>query len=192
MVPLVDMHVHLLAGLDDGPRSLDDAVQMCRLSHAQGVRLRSLWLIKTKLGRTSIRTGFRLAARELADRIRQERLEFAVFPTAEVMVGPETEADWKAGKLVSVADGGKYLLLELPHNLYLDVRSLVSALAQGGVRPILAHPERTPELLYDPGRVEGLISLGALVQVSTGSVTSPTEREPSGPFAIGFGVGSSI
>ena len=59
--------------------------------------------------------------------------------------------------------------------MYLDVRPLVRNLVAAGVRPILAHPERTPELLHDPGRVEALIGLGALVQVSTGSVTEPAD-----------------
>jgi protein-tyrosine phosphatase len=169
------MHVHLLAGLDDGPRSLDDAVQMCRLSHAEGVRLSVALAHQNESWPDVNPDTIRTATGGLARRLRAEQLEFAVFPTAEVMVGPETEADWRAGKLLSVADRGKYLLLELPHNLYLDVRSLVAGLVQAGVRPILAHPERTPELLHDPGRVEGLIALGALVQVSTGSVTAPTD-----------------
>jgi protein-tyrosine phosphatase len=76
---------------------------------------------------------------------------------------------------LTVADRGKNLLLEFPHHLYLDVRNLVRTLFKCGVRPILAHPERTPELLHDPGRVEELIGLGALVQVSTGSVTHPAD-----------------
>jgi protein-tyrosine phosphatase len=169
------MHVHLLAGLDDGPRSLDDAIRMCRMSHAQGVRL-SVALAHQNEGWPNVTPDrIRAAAAELSDRLRAERLEFAVFPTAEVMVGPETEANWRAGRLLSVADRGKHLLLEFPHNLYLDVRTLVQDLVAAGVRPILAHPERTPELLHDPGTIEGLIALGALVQVSTGSITKPTD-----------------
>ena len=39
MIPLVDMHVHLLAGLDDGPRSREDAVAMCRIAHEEGVQM---------------------------------------------------------------------------------------------------------------------------------------------------------
>ena len=39
MLPLVDMHCHLLAGLDDGPRTADDALEMCRIAHAEGTRM---------------------------------------------------------------------------------------------------------------------------------------------------------
>lgn len=175
MGPLVDMHVHLLAGLDDGPRSEADAVAMCRASHAEGVRLSVALAHQNDDWPAVTPDRIRQAAAALAARVRAEGLEFAVYPTAEVMVGPGTEADWRAGRLLTVADRGRYLLLEFPHRLYLDVRALVRALAAGGCRPILAHPERTPELLYDPGRVEELIGLGALVQVSTGSVTDPPD-----------------
>lgn len=175
MVGLVDMHVHLLAGLDDGPRSLADAVAMCRDSHAEGVRL-SVALAHQNDGWPAVTPDrIRTGAAELAARLRADGVEVVTFPAAEVMVGPDTEADWHAGRLMSVADRGKYLLVEFPHNLYLDVRSLVRSLAAAGVRPILAHAERTPELLHDPGRVEELIGLGALVQISTGSVSSPAD-----------------
>ena len=168
MVPLVDMHVHLLAGLDD-------AVAMCRRSHAEGVRLSVALAHQNESWPGVTPDRIRSATAGLAERLRAERLEFSVFPTAEVMVGPETEADWQAGKLLSVADRGQYLLIEFPHNLYLDVRALVRTLFKTGVRPIVAHPERTPELLHDPGRIEELIGLGALVQISTGSVTKPAD-----------------
>ena len=38
MIPLVDTHCHLLAGLDDGPRTMDDAVRMCRIAWEDGIR----------------------------------------------------------------------------------------------------------------------------------------------------------
>ena len=39
MIPLVDMHCHLLAGLDDGPRSQEEAVAMCRMAYEEGIRM---------------------------------------------------------------------------------------------------------------------------------------------------------
>src|SRR5690242_3751841 len=116
------MHVHLLAGLDDGPRSLDDAVAMCRLSHAEGVRLSVALAHQNDSWPAVTPDRIREAAAGLAARLRAEGLEFSVFPTAEVMVGPDTEADWRAGRLLSVADRGRYLLVEFPHQLYLDLR----------------------------------------------------------------------
>jgi protein-tyrosine phosphatase len=70
------------------------------------------------------------------------------------------------------------LLIEMPHGLVVDLRHTVTKLRQQGIRPILAHPERHQELLDDTGRMEELIQLGCLVQVSTKSIAdSPNWRQ---------------
>jgi protein-tyrosine phosphatase len=83
------------------------------------------------------------------------------------------EAAWHRGELLSVADRREYLLVEMPHNLVVDLRHTARNLVAAGVRPILAHPERCDELLHDAGRIEELIELGCLVQVSAKSITEP-------------------
>ena len=77
---------------------------------------------------------------------------------------------------MSVGDRRKYMLIELPHGLFVDLRNMVSSLTDAGLRPILAHPEQQPELLEDPGLIEQLIELGCLIQVSTKNITDPPER----------------
>src|SRR5207245_2526367 len=96
------------------------------------------------------------------------------FPTAEVMVHPEIESSWRNDSLLGLAGRGDYVLLEMPHDLFVDLGETVKNLRRMGVRPILAHPERNEELLHDPGRIEQLIRFGCLVQVSSGSLTSPS------------------
>jgi protein-tyrosine phosphatase len=75
-----------------------------------------------------------------------------------------------------VADRQQYLLMEMPQNLFVDLRAIIERLRQAGIRPILAHPERCPELLHEPGQLEQLIHAGCLVQVSSGSITDPASR----------------
>ncbi len=111
------------------------------------------------------------ATRELRRRLHDHGIPLAVYPTAEVMVGPDTEADLRAGRLVTVSDQGCYVLIELPTGLYLDLRDFVTNLVTLGVRPILAHPERHPELLRSHSTIDELIIRGCLVQVSARSIT---------------------
>jgi protein-tyrosine phosphatase len=85
--------------------------------------------------------------------------------------------DWEAGRLLSVANRRQFLLVEMPHQLFVDLRPTVRRLARRGVRLILAHPERHPELLHEEGALEELIGLGCLVQVSSASVTEPANRD---------------
>jgi protein-tyrosine phosphatase len=61
--------------------------------------------------------------------------------------------------------------------VFVDVRFIAKSLAERGVRLILAHPERHPEMLHEPGCIEELIQLGCLVQVSSGSITAPASRQ---------------
>jgi protein-tyrosine phosphatase len=177
MIPLVDTHCHLLAGMDDGPRTPEDALAMCRIAYDEGIRMACATAHQNERWAAVTPERVRKGARLLADRLRQAGVPLTVFPCAEVMVRPEIEADWHAGRLLSVADRGQYLLVEMPHGPVVDLRSTVRRLMSAGVRPILAHPERHAEFIEDARAVEELVREGCLVQVSTKSITDPPSRE---------------
>jgi protein-tyrosine phosphatase len=176
MIPLVDTHCHLLAGVDDGPRSDADALAMCRIAYAEGTRTICATAHQNHRWAAVTPERIRDATRRLAEQLREANVPLAVVPCAEVMVHPDLERCWAEGRHLSVADGGKYLLLEMPHGLVVDLRDTVASLVRSGVRPILAHPERSPELLHEPERVEQLAAAGCLLQVSSGSVTDLEDR----------------
>ncbi len=173
MLPLVDTHCHLFAGLDDGPRTMEDALAMCRISYDEGVRLICAVAHQNDRYPDVTPARIRMASQELNEHLRTDGLALMTYPTAEVMVQPELEEALKAGELVSVGDQGKYLLIEMPHGLVVEVSYLVQHLMEVGVRPILAHPERYPALLEDTKRIEDLIHLGCLMQVTAESLTNP-------------------
>src|SRR5262249_7489992 len=100
-------------------------------------------------------------------------VQLTVFPCAEVMAHPGLEESWSSGSLLSMADRREYLLVEMPHGLFVDLRHSVARLRQAGGRVILAHPERHPGVLHEPDMIEERLHLGCLVQVSSGSVTDP-------------------
>ncbi len=173
MLPLVDIHVHLLAGLDDGPRTPDDALAMCRRLCAEGAGMAAALAHQNERYPDVTPDVIRAAAGRLTAALREQRVPLTVYPCAEVMVDPDLEASWGAGRLLSIADRGAYLLVEMPHGLYVDLRPTARNLRPRGVRLILAHPERQPEVLHESGAVEALIREGCLVQVSSGSITDP-------------------
>jgi len=176
MIPLFDMHCHLLAGVDDGPRTEAEAFEMCRIAWNEGIRCAAATAHQNERWPAVTPEVIRTRARHLAEMLRDNKIDLNVFPCAEIMVHPELESSWLAGRLLSVADRSEYLLLEMPHGLFVDLRSLIRDLAERGLRAILAHPERQPELLHEPGWIEQFIQAGCLVQVSTGSVTDPKSR----------------
>ncbi len=170
MLPLVDMHCHLVAGVDDGPRQLADAVAMCRISLEEGVgAIHGLAHQNDTYAEVTpemIREGIARLNQEL----RQEELPLLVVPGAEVMVVPSMGECLERNQFLSIGDRKQYLFIEMPHGLYVDLRDCIWTLGQHGLRPILAHPEQVPELLFEPRRAEELIELGCLFQVSSANV----------------------
>lgn len=177
MLPLVDMHCHLLAGLDDGPQTDEEAIAMCRMAFEDGTQMIAATAHQNPRWSLVTPDRIRHAATKLAQQLREAGLPLATMPSAEVMIQPDIESAWRAGRLLTVGDRGKYLLIELPQGLYVELRDLVVRLVQAGIRPILAHPERQPELLHEYGLIEQLIEAGSLVQVSSGSITQPRSRQ---------------
>jgi protein-tyrosine phosphatase len=173
MIPLVDMHCHLLAGLDDGPRTEEDALAMCRTAYAQGVRMAAATAHQNERWPAVTPDLIREAVHRLGRQVQGLGLSLLVFPSAEVTVHPEIASSWRNGHVLSVADRRQYLLLEMPHALFVDLRKTIQNLRREGICPILAHPERHAELLHEPGQIEQLIRAGCLIQVSSASITEP-------------------
>jgi protein-tyrosine phosphatase len=176
MIPLVDIHVHLLAGLDDGPRTTEDALAMCRAACAEGVRLMAATAHQNERWQSVTPERILRATDELSLALQRANIPVMVLPCAEVTAQPETSGAWHRGSLLSVANRGEYLLLEMPRGVFVDLLPTVACLRRARLRPILAHPEQQAELLHEPGLIEELIAAGCLVQVSSSSVTKPPSR----------------
>jgi protein-tyrosine phosphatase len=149
---------------------------MCRIACEEGTGLAAATAHQNERWPEVTPDRIRQAAALLSRRLNESAIPLTVFPCAEVMVHPEIEKAWLAGEHLSVGDRGQYLLIELPHSLFLDLSSLTKSLRRAGVRPILAHCERSEELLHEAGLVDQLIGAGCLVQVSSSSVTDPPTR----------------
>ncbi len=176
MIPLVDLHVHLLAGLDDGPRSLDEAVAMCRIAADEGVRAMAATAHQNERYPDITPARIGAATEALRGALAAAQVPVAVYPSAEVMAAPDTPTAWHAGRLHSVGGHGRYVLLEMPRGAFVDLEPTVRGLRAHRMRVILAHPEKEPGFLEDEPRVEALVAAGCLVQVSASSVTDPKGR----------------
>jgi protein-tyrosine phosphatase len=177
VIPLVDTHVHLLAGLDDGPRTPADALAMCEAMVSEGVRMSVALAHQNERYPEITPERIRSSFQELVRGVRERNIDLTLFPCAEIAAHPDLEAAWNNQTHLSVADRGQYLLVEMPRGVFVDLRYIAKSLGERGVRLILAHPERHPELLHEPGCIEELIQLGCLVQVSSGSITEPVNRK---------------
>lgn len=177
MIPLVDTHCHLLTALDDGPRSEEESVEMCRLAWEEGTRVVAATGHINEERPEITPDRIRAATARLAQRLKQIGMPLTLYPCSEVRIRPELERLWLRGELLGMAGMQAYLLVELPEGLFFDLSLLVGRFAELGVHVILAHPERHAELVHDPGRIERLVRLGCLIQVSSDSITEPLKRD---------------
>jgi protein-tyrosine phosphatase len=152
------------------------ALAMCQIAYAEGTRMMAATVHQNERWPDVTPNRIRDASQALAAALREAQIPIAVFPCAEVMAFPEMVTAWQRGELLSVAERGQYLLVEMPHGLFVDLRHIITRFRQLGVRVLLAHPERSPELLHDKGLIEDFIRAGCIVQVSTHSITAPTNR----------------
>lgn len=176
MIPLVDIHCHLLAGLDDGPRTDADALAMCRIASEDGIAMAAATAHQNDRWSAVTPDLIRQASSKLSRELLGDGLPLSVFPCAEVMAHTEIVDAWERKEILSVADRGQFMLIEMPDGVFVDLRDTARDLSDAGVRPILAHPERHAELLHEPGQIEQLIHAGCLIQVSSSSITDPATR----------------
>jgi protein-tyrosine phosphatase len=173
MTPLADTHVHLLAGLDDGPPTADVALAMCRMLVKEGASHATALAHQNDGYPDNTADRLRASAAALAATLADQKVPLSVHPTGEVMLSPNTFEEWKAGRLLSVGDHRQWLLVEMPHAEFVDVLPLAEALRPEGVRLIVAHAERYPELLDDLALATKWVEAGCLIQVTANAVAEP-------------------
>ena len=173
MLPFADTHVHLLAGLDDGPRTPDDALAMCRMMAAEGTRFATALAHQNPDYPENTPERLKDAATRLVADLKREKIPLHVFPTGEIMLTATTREDFVEGRLLSFGGKDKFLLVEQPHSMFIDVRPLARELRPTGVRLVIAHAERYPELIYDPALTNEFLQAGCVFQVTAEAISDP-------------------
>ena len=165
---MIDLHAHILPGLDDGPGTMEAAVAMARAASAAGTRaMATTCHINHIFGLTPERLA---AERErLAAALADEGVPLQLLQGGEV--APERLPDLDDATLQHLALGnGSYVLLECPFTPVGATMDMMVADLQGrGFHVLLAHPERSPTFQRDPAHLGALVDRGALAQVTTGS-----------------------
>jgi len=170
---VIDLHNHLLPGIDDGAKKVEETLEFLRIARRDGVRV----VVATPHMKPGVYDNRREAILQRVAMVREaargdEAEGVELLPGAEVYFTADLAARARAGDLMTVADRGRYLLLELPYQqIPMHVDDSIFQLRLLGITPLMAHPERVAYYLEDIERVAASVRLGALTQVTACSLT---------------------
>ncbi|MEE9603877.1 MAG: CpsB/CapC family capsule biosynthesis tyrosine phosphatase [Thermoguttaceae bacterium] len=168
--PLVDLHCHLLPAVDDGAADGDEALGMARLATTDGLSSVVATVHQTG-GKGPIHADeIRRRVERLRAVLQRQEVPLQVYPGAEVCVEADIPARIRRGDVMTLADRGRHVLLELPADSYIPLEGLLSRLRGMGVVGILAHPERNQGILRDPAVLNELADCGCLFQITAGAL----------------------
>lgn len=170
---MIDLHNHLLPGIDDGAPDLDTALELARLAVAEGIT----HLVCTPHihpGRYDNDLASIAAARQrLVAGLQEAGIPLQVAAAAEVRYSTELMQGIEQDSLPFLGrwHGKRVLLLELPHGeVPFGAERLTEWLLQHDVMPMIAHPERNKGVMQCPRKLKPFIEQGCLLQVTAGAV----------------------
>ncbi|MBW5447131.1 protein tyrosine phosphatase [Cohnella sp. CFH 77786] len=174
---MIDIHCHLLPGLDDGAATPEESLALAKQAAEQGVTA----VIATPHHRNGhdLQSATRVIETvEAANaRIREAGLSLQVLPGLEIRVTKRLIDEWDAGELLTLAST-RYMLIELSADSNpSELRELFHELKIRGLVPVIAHPERHPDFIVHPDRLAAMTECGAL-----GQVTGHSLRGKFGPL----------
>ncbi len=194
---MIDLHNHILSGLDDGPETFEETIEMCRISYRDGIRT----IVATPHTLNSVyetsRSTILAKVQELNAAIKEKLLEtrpgspgsellpdsaspmnLKIIPGADVHFSEELLSQGNQDKITTIADGGKFLLIEFPFGgVPHRAEAILFDLLVRGITPIISHPERNLEIARRPQRYRDMVQMGCLGQVTGASLLGGFGRE---------------
>ena len=177
---MIDLHCHILPGIDDGPSSLEGSVELAAAMAGAGVT--------TVAATPHVRPDFPgVKPSELPGRVSELA---AAAPQVSLVQAGEVDVFWAAQasddelRTVSYGARGTDLLIETPYGALPPIfEDTLFRITARGYRVLLAHPERCPDFRSDPARLSSLVARGALLQVTAAALVGRVPRSGMRRFA---------
>ena len=161
----VDVHCHILPGIDDGASSFEEALKMAEIAAADGIREIIATPHVTDNSRPPEELNRHVDA--LNELLVSEGIPVGIYTGAEVAVSLEPTLFRRF-----TLNQGNFVLIELPHNYLPSLTpNLLSYVASDGLVPIIAHPERNLGIIRNPDAFIQILSPHVCVQITAGSLT---------------------
>lgn len=169
---MIDIHCHILPGVDDGAKHLEDSIAMAKQAISEGIHT----IIATphhKNGRYNNPKNSVLAdLTRLNERIQQEQIPLTIIPGQEVRIHGELIEGYQQDEILTLTGTSRYLFVELPTNhIPRYTEQILFDIQMRDLVPIIVHPERNTALQEQPERLYHFVQNGALTQITASSLT---------------------
>ncbi|HFI0632499.1 TPA: capsular polysaccharide biosynthesis protein Cps4B [Streptococcus suis] len=170
---MIDIHSHIIFGVDDGPKNIDESLELIGLAHHQGVRM----IVATSHRRKGMfETPEKVIMANfltLKERVKEVYPQLTLCYGGEIYYSKDILSKLEKNKMPTI-NGSRYVLLEFSMNtLWKDIQEAVNEVMLLGLTPVIAHIERYDALAYKAERVEELIDKGCYTQVNSSHVLKP-------------------
>jgi protein-tyrosine phosphatase len=175
---LIDLHSHILPGVDDGASSLADSFAMARMAVADGIEVMACTphFMLGVYDNTAFETRQRIAS--LNQHLAEEGIPLALVTGSDAHIRPDFLQCLRDGNILTLHDS-RYVLFEPPHNILPPrLEDLLFNISVAGYVPILTHPERLKWIEQSYETFQSLVKAGVWMQITSGSLTGRFGKRP--------------
>jgi Capsular polysaccharide biosynthesis protein len=167
---LIDLHCHILPGVDDGSKDLQMSLDLAKVAVDQGISHILVTPHHMDGDYTNHKNDVIKETNDFQNALNAQQIPLTVFPGQEVhLTGQLVDAIAK-NDILFMDETNRYLLLELPHDgVPAYTEDMIFDLTTRGITPVIAHPERNLGIQEDPDKLYNLIKMGCLSQLTSSS-----------------------
>lgn len=168
---MIDLHSHILPGIDDGATDLAMSIEMARMAVADGIRVMACTPHIYPGLYDNDGAGIRKAIAALQAELDREGIALQLVEGADVHLAPGLLQDVQGGRIPTLA-GSRYLLLEPPHHVAPPrFEDVLFELLAAGIVPVITHPERLSWVEQHYDLFVRAASRGVFLQITAGALT---------------------
>ncbi|WHY55230.1 tyrosine-protein phosphatase [Peribacillus simplex] len=168
---MIDIHSHILPGVDDGSADMKESLNMGRKAVEAGIT--HLFATPHHLNEkyVNVKSDIIDRAVRLNESLKQNNIPLTIHLGQEVRIHRDIFTSLEKAEILTLDDNGTYLLLELPSGkVPTYTQEVIYELLLKGITPIIVHPERNKELIANHKLLFELVQEGALTQLTSGSI----------------------
>jgi len=169
---MIDLHTHIIPGVDDGSRSFTESLNMLKIAEEDGIQtMAATPHIFSSAGKITELEQFRQIFSDFRDRVVNSGSSIEIVQGGEVFFTTNLREKMKEFRDILTINGSDYFLLEFPPGfIFPGSDKFIFNILNDGFIPVICHPERNIRIQQDPGILYKFLMTGALSQLDAGSL----------------------